>query len=423
MASFTLDPDQNQFVNYASMIIPSNDAFIGNSQAAELFDSNGDFTGPIDSLILGSRVYDAGTEENTETEAAFLNQTGPDMGDDENGVVTLHPGFIGSAGNPGSGGNILGGTSAAGTFIDPTAADFTLPDFEVARIHINLVETQDGTAGDDVLIGGDADDLISGLRGDDFLIGEDGFDDLTGGFGDDTLVGGNGDDVLEGDGGAKFRFISEDAGFASAIGFADPTTGEATIVLADTSDTAADGFRMDIDPPEGAVWFLIPDAVRVNSNLEAGGGFQLTEVGGVYQILDADGNAILGRGEGFAIEPIAYFSDVSLNSDGAEHVRTVANGRMEWEDLHATNSDFDFNDVIVRVSEFSGSDTFVLGAGNGTDTILDFEVGTDFIGLAGELEFDDLSFDGDRINFGDETLAIVENVDSTTLGESDFTLF
>ncbi|NER80750.1 MAG: multifunctional hydrolase/phosphatase/nucleotidase, partial [Leptolyngbya sp. SIO1D8] len=57
-----------------------------------------------------------------------------------------------------------------------------------------------------------------------------------------------------------------------------------------------------------------------------------------------------------------------------------------------------------------GSDTFVLAAGEGTDTITDFEIGVDFIGLAGGLTADQLSFEGNAIKFGDETLAMLTGV-------------
>lgn len=83
------------------------------------------------------------------------------------------------------------------------------------------------------------------------------------------------------------------------------------------------------------------------------------------------------------------------------------------------------NDVLTG-DDFSGgqgSDTFVLAAGEGTDTIVDFEVGTDFIGLAGGLSFGQLDIsqlDGNTlIGFGDETLAVLNTV-TTVLGDSDF---
>ncbi|MEO1094033.1 MAG: phytase [Cyanobacteria bacterium J06638_28] len=68
----------------------------------------------------------------------------------------------------------------------------------------------------------------------------------------------------------------------------------------------------------------------------------------------------------------------------------------------------------------SGSDTFALAMGEGTDTIVDFEVGIDFIGLVGSLSFTDLSFNGNAISVGDETLAELSGVATTTLTAASF---
>ena len=68
----------------------------------------------------------------------------------------------------------------------------------------------------------------------------------------------------------------------------------------------------------------------------------------------------------------------------------------------------------------AGADTFVLAAGEGTDTITDFEVGTDFIGLADGLTADQLSFSGNAIQLGDETLAVLTGVADASV--VDFTL-
>lgn len=68
-----------------------------------------------------------------------------------------------------------------------------------------------------------------------------------------------------------------------------------------------------------------------------------------------------------------------------------------------------------------GADTFVLAAGEGTDTITDFEIGIDFIGLADGLSFGSLTFSGDTISLGDETLAILQGVNTSVLTESAFT--
>ncbi|NEZ58344.1 VWA domain-containing protein [Leptolyngbyaceae cyanobacterium CCMR0081] len=69
-----------------------------------------------------------------------------------------------------------------------------------------------------------------------------------------------------------------------------------------------------------------------------------------------------------------------------------------------------------------GSDTFVLATGEGLDTITDFEVGTDFIGLADGLTFGSLSFSENSIFAGTEELAMLNGVNTNTLTATDFTL-
>jgi len=114
------------------MVIPSNDAFLAvddNALVDPIFDEDGNFLGPIVIERFGSDVLDAGTEVNTETDAAFLNQAAPNTGEDEFGAVGSHIGFNGSEANPnGAPRNILGGTNPPGFTFDETEADFTLND-------------------------------------------------------------------------------------------------------------------------------------------------------------------------------------------------------------------------------------------------------------------------------------------------------
>lgn len=133
-AVFNLDATDNRFLSFASMLIPSNDGFIGNDDPLELFNISGDFVGDIVLSFFGSDVLDAGTEDNTELAAAFLNQTAPDQGTATiGGSISSHPGFLAS-------GNILGGTNGFATF-DPVLADFARNGGinEIARITISQV--------------------------------------------------------------------------------------------------------------------------------------------------------------------------------------------------------------------------------------------------------------------------------------------
>ena len=119
----------SRYFNYASMVLPSNDAFVANGSgvAYEIFDRNGNFLG-ADITVSGSDILDAGTEVNDELAAntAFLGQENPNTGEDQNEVVAPHPGFQAE-------GNILGNADFAN-------ADFTQPDYDVARITITSSE-------------------------------------------------------------------------------------------------------------------------------------------------------------------------------------------------------------------------------------------------------------------------------------------
>ncbi|MEQ8380785.1 MAG: CAP domain-containing protein [Coleofasciculus sp. A1-SPW-01] len=83
-------------------------------------------------------------------------------------------------------------------------------------------------------------------------------------------------------------------------------------------------------------------------------------------------------------------------------------------------------DDTLTGDDFSGgqgSDTFVLALGEGTDTIIDFHLGEDFLGLANGLTFEELTITqgsgGNKghalISSGDETLARLKGVDANDL--------
>ena len=126
-----INPANYRYFSFASMIIPSNDAFFGNEDpfAYELFDADGNFTGPVTIDIFASDIYDAGTEVNDGQGAAGfslgLNGDGGTSTDDPTGNVGIHPDLLD---------NIIGFQTAAGT----TVLDPLTPEEPVARITIDL---------------------------------------------------------------------------------------------------------------------------------------------------------------------------------------------------------------------------------------------------------------------------------------------
>ncbi len=126
VASLVLDADPgNRFFSYGSMVIPSNDAFIGNddSMAFEIFDGAGNYNGDFSFVVLGAGLYDAGTEVNDGMGAAFSANGGTSTS--EALSVRSHPGLA----------NFLGTQTAAGTTIGSDIGAAT----QIARISFTAV--------------------------------------------------------------------------------------------------------------------------------------------------------------------------------------------------------------------------------------------------------------------------------------------
>ena len=123
-ASFSLDAVDNRYFNYGSMVVPTNDLFVGNGNALELFDDNGDFVGPLTIELYGSNVYDAGTEVNNILDGgAFVQGVDGTAGEAEGGVIRL---FFDDPAAPDYLNSILGVTTADGGTITTTFGEATL---------------------------------------------------------------------------------------------------------------------------------------------------------------------------------------------------------------------------------------------------------------------------------------------------------
>ena len=107
----------NQYLSFASMVIPSNDGFFGNGDplAFRVFNADGSLAGPLTIEIDGSKLYDAGTEINTGMGAAFSAVGGTDM--DENGTVALHPGLGNFVGTDTANATTIGGAIDSGELL------------------------------------------------------------------------------------------------------------------------------------------------------------------------------------------------------------------------------------------------------------------------------------------------------------------
>ncbi|MDZ4829397.1 MAG: spondin domain-containing protein [Phycisphaerae bacterium] len=87
-ADFAVDSAINSFFTFGSMVVPSNDYFIGNDSPTQymVFDANGNFV-PTTILQRGSDIWDAGSELDGIFGAAFLMGSSNDDHIDQNGVV------------------------------------------------------------------------------------------------------------------------------------------------------------------------------------------------------------------------------------------------------------------------------------------------------------------------------------------------
>ena len=132
---FTLDPMQHRYFSYLSMVVPTNDLFIGNSNAFAhmLFDAGGAFAGPLSITVFGDAVWDAGTEANDLFDGgAFVAGVDATLGTPEGGVVSL---FLPQPGSAAYLDSLIGVTAANGqTLTRAFAADDAL-----VRISVDAV--------------------------------------------------------------------------------------------------------------------------------------------------------------------------------------------------------------------------------------------------------------------------------------------
>lgn len=333
-----------QYISYASMVIPSNDAFVGNDDPTQLdlFDDQGSLIRRVGAnafVVTGDDVYDAGTEDNDEIPAntAALAQAAPNTGTTENGLIRQHEGFQGSDRFGGSVGNILNARPGA---------DFTLTGSEVLRIEIDAV-----VDGDDVLIGGSGNDTLSGAEGNDQLFGGSGDDTLLGGAGDDLLVGGEGEDVISGGEGSDNNSFAGVAGGVT-VELEDDGSGRAVTTSVTENFTGIENLTGSAgnDDLTGNNFANVIDGGDGDDTILGNGGDDVLFGGAGADMLDGGvGNDRLTGGFG-ADELLGGDGDDSLIGDGQIEI-TVTNlatgqgGLLTPVFLATQNGVYDFFDV------------------------------------------------------------------------------
>jgi 3',5'-cyclic AMP phosphodiesterase CpdA/Ca2+-binding RTX toxin-like protein len=218
-----------------------------------------------------------------------------------------------------------------------------------------------GTAGADVLAGGEGDDTISGLAGDDRLSGDTGDDVLYGGLGNDLLAGGDDDDALDGGvgndilaGGAGDDLLDGGDGI-DIVSYADDTAG----VVVDLAAGAASGDDAGTDTLAGI------------ENVTGGAGDDTLTGDDAANVLDGGlGNDAISGGIGNDVVLGGAGNDVLTGGDGDDVLSGGAGS-----DTIAGGAGFDTLDL----SDATGAITLdtaagkVSGAGIGTDTFTGIE--------------------------------------------------
>ncbi len=246
-------PEENRYFSYASMLFPTNDGFIGNDdpQAVEIFDEAGNFIG-ADFIITGEDAWDSGTEVNDESPETLL-YTFETFGIsvDENGTVQPHPGFLA----PGEGGILdfeFNGDLVAAN------ADFTVPDYQIARVTVTAVEEPEppeipdfepnfGTVDGDVLDITGSNELVFAGSGDDLIDASNsqGGNRIYGSTGNDTFILGRADIHFGGEG--EDRFFNQAAGENEVSGGADADQFWIAVAELPESALVIRDFELDID--------------------------------------------------------------------------------------------------------------------------------------------------------------------------------
>ncbi|MEM9091466.1 MAG: TIGR03118 family protein [Cyanobacteria bacterium P01_F01_bin.53] len=420
-----------------------------------------------DLLVIGGNNNIILTEAGDDTITAFGNNQTVLSGEG-NDIVSIGSGTV----DAGDGDNFVAASS--GSVVVTAGSGNDTVNLVKGTLSANLGEGNNHVtsgAGDDTVITGSGDDIVHAGDGNNQLVLGEGNNTVNTlvvqnafltSVGQTTAVTGSGSDLFRVGAGSgvltitnydesdRFEVVGFKPDFSGALSFSDLAVTQAgtdTIIsLAGTPDVLAVLQNVQADTVNLGGTQPTPNQTLVgddtDNDLEAGSGND-TVAGGLGNdiITGGSGDDVL-RGDANARRPQdgePGDDDIIFGGEGNDRI-----GGKAGNDILSGDAGDDFiwgddgDDIIMGVtgndtlvgdngSNGQGSDLFVFGNGDGTDTIVDFEVNTDRIGLVeGELTFADLTLtqDGDNTLLGvansGEVIAVLNNVQASGMTESSF---
>ena len=262
-----------------------------------------------------------------------------------------------------------------------------------------------GTAnGNDLLDGGEGDDVLAGGGGADYLIGGDGEDNLYGGAGDDTLSGGGGKDNLEGGGGDDTYLFTGGDSPVNAQGYSESITddeGVNTVVLS--------GAPVTVSVQDSYLVLGMGSGDNLVVKNGAAGSVARYEFGGVKSSFAG----LMGQ----------YMSTATTANNAAGQTFAIGgngNDTLTTTTRKSTLSGGYGNDLMLGSG---GLNTYIFGAGGGSDRIVDTSVKMDAESnpLLNTLRFEDgiLASDIKLSSDGGLVLTIGDSGDSVRIEGGD----
>lgn len=232
-----------------------------------------------------------------------------------------------------------------------------------------------GGTGNDSVSGGDGNDTLSGGDGMDTLFGGAGADYIDGGIGADRIDGGEGSDVIKltdgfgadtiagGEGGSYFDTLDLSA-MTAGVAVTYTGTGGESGTVASGADSATFS-EIEKVAFTGQADTIDASAVTSSMGIDAGSGDDVVAGGlGNDKIQGGSGSDTLSGGGG---------SDLILGSAGADDIRggdgnDTIDGGADGDTIRGGHG----NDSLTGGD---GADRFEFSAGDGADTISDFNTG------------------------------------------------